>query len=481
MSSSHLIPLVVDLDGTLIKTDLLSETASRFLLEQPIRVFMLGVWLCEGKACLKSHLAQVADVDVAALPYNTELLTWLAEQKAQGRRIVLATASQRSLAEQVAAHLGLFDEVLATDAGVNLKSGTKRDALVSRFGEHGFDYIGNDWADMAVWQSAARAHVMSRSPRLIQAVRTHGNLGQVMDDGKPPVILALLQAMRPHQWMKNLLVFVPLLTAQQYGAGANVLLSLLAFVVFGLAASSVYLLNDLVDVTADRNHLRKRTRPFAAGNLPLIFGWVASPLLLVAAFSMAGLWLPWQFTAALAVYFVVTFAYSLRLKQVPVVDVLVLAGLYTMRIVAGAAAIGVALSFWLLSFSMFVFLSLALMKRYSELRAARATGQDSSLRGRGYESQDLELVSSMGASAGNTAVLLLALYVQDGQTARLYSSPTFIWLVCPLLLFWISRAWLITHRGSMHDDPVLFALKDRVSWATAMLIAVLFVLATVVP
>jgi 4-hydroxybenzoate polyprenyltransferase len=420
-------------------------------------------------------------MDIAALPYNMELLTWLGEQKAQGRRMVLATASPRLLADQIAEHLGLFDEVLATDAGVNLRSGAKRDALVSRFGERGFDYIGNDWADVQVWRSAAQSHVMSRSARLIQTVRNHGNLGQVMDDGKPATVWALLKAMRPHQWMKNLLVFVPLLAAHQYGASANVLLSLLAFVVFGLAASSVYLLNDLVDVTADRNHLRKRARPFAAGNLPLVYGWVAWPLLLGAAFSLAGLFLPWPFTAALGVYFVFTFAYSLRLKQVPVVDVLVLAGLYTMRIVAGAAAIGVALSFWLLSFSMFVFLSLALMKRYSELRAARATGHYISLRGRGYESQDLELVSSLGASAGNTAVLLLALYVQDGQTARLYSTPTFIWLACPLLLFWISRAWLITHRGNMHDDPVLFALKDRVSWAVAALIAVLFVLATVVP
>lgn len=441
---------------------------------------MLMIWLAKGKSLLKLRLAESTRIDVATLPYNEHLLTWLREERAQGRRIVLATASHRLLADQVARHLCLFDEVLATDDAINLKASAKRDALVSRYGERGFDYVGNDWPDMPVWKSAAQAHVVSHSKRLIDQIRSQGNLGRTLGDGKQPLAAALLEAMRPHQWIKNLLIFIPLLAAHRYGDSASVLQALLAFVAFGLAASSVYLFNDLVDVADDRHHPRKRKRPFAAGHLGLLQGWLAWPTLLVLSFALAGLVLTWQFAASVAVYFVLTVAYSLRLKQEPVVDVMTLAALYTLRIIAGAAAIAVPLSFWLLSFSMFIFLSLALIKRYSELKAARDDGQSGALRGRGYGPQDLELVSSLGCSAGYIAVLVLALYIQDSQTAALYAAPQFIWLACPLLLFWISRAWLIAHRGQMHDDPIVFALKDRVSWAMLALFAVVFVLARVV-
>lgn len=474
--------LVVDLDGTLIKTDLLAETFSRFLIEQPFRFFKLLVWLAEGKSALKSRLAESTSIDVASLPYNEELLSWLRAEKAQGRRVVLATASHRLLAEQVAVHLDLFDEVLATDGITNLKASAKRDALVCRYGEQGFEYVGNDWSDVTVWQSAAKAHVVSNSASLIEKVRSYGNLGVVMGDGKPPLAVALFKAMRPHQWMKNLLVFIPLLAAHQYMHVASVMQALLAFVVFGLTASSVYLLNDLVDVVDDRHHARKRHRPLASGNLSLLNGWAAWLVMLLFAFLLAGPVgdMPWRFMASLALYFVLTIAYSLRLKQAPIVDVLILATLYTLRIIAGAAAIAVPLSFWLLLFSMFVFLSLAFIKRYSELRAAREAGKVGILRGRGYDPQDLELVSSLGSSAGYTAVLVLALYVQDAHTASLYATPQLIWLACPLLLYWISRAWLIAHRGNMHDDPIVFALRDRVSWAILALFAAVFVLAKVV-
>ena len=474
--------LVVDLDGTLIKTDLLAETASRFLIDQPFRFFKLAVWLAEGKSALKSRLADSTSIDVASLPYNEELLTWLRAEKAQGRRIVLATASHRVLADQVAAHLDLFDEVLATDDTTNLKANAKRDALVKRYGERGFDYVGNDWPDISVWQAAAKSHVVSSSSRLIEKARSHGNLGVVMGDGKPPMAVALFKAMRPHQWMKNLLVFVPLLASHQYMNAVSLMQALLAFVVFGLTASSVYLLNDLVDVADDRHHARKRNRPLAAGDLSLLHGWIAWPVLLVLAFTLAGMvgGFLWRFTASMGIYFVLTVAYSLRLKQIPVVDVLTLAMLYTLRIIAGASAISVPLSFWLLSFSMFIFLSLAFIKRYSELRAARDAGKDGILRGRGYDPQDFELVASLGGSAGYTAVLVLALYIQDSNTASLYATPSLIWLACPLLLFWISRAWLIAHRGNMHDDPIVFALKDRVSWIVVALFGAVLVLAKVV-
>lgn len=475
-------PLVVDLDGTLIKTDLLAESANRFLIDQPLQFLKLLVWLVQGKCTLKFRLAQATRIDVEFLPYNEELLTWLRAQKELGRRLVLATASHRLLADQVAETLCLFDEVLATDASINLKGKTKRDVLVSRFGENGFDYVGNDWPDVDVWRSAAIAHTVSDSPRLIEKVRSHGNLGNVMSNGRPSLPRALIKAMRPHQWIKNMLIFIPLLAAHHYVYVSSLLQALTAFFVFGLTASSVYVLNDLVDVADDRHHSRKRNRPLAAGNLSLLHGWVTWPVLLISAFILAGpvCGLPSAFLLSLAVYFVLTVAYSLRLKQIPIVDVLTLSTLYTMRIIAGAAAIAVPLSFWLLSFAMFVFLSLAFIKRYSELRMARDAGQIGILRGRGYDPKDLELVSSLGGSAGYAAVLVLALYIQDDRTASLYSTPSIIWLACPLLLFWISRVWLITHRGNMHDDPIVFAMRDRLSWVVAALFMSVFVLAKVV-
>jgi 4-hydroxybenzoate polyprenyltransferase len=480
MSTSQILPLVVDLDGTLIKTDLLHETASAYLIAKPWGVGMVLWWLLRGKGELKAQLAEHAHVDLTAMPYHTELLEWLRIRKAQGQRLVLATASHQILADQVEEHLGIFDEVLGSTASANLKSDAKRAALVSHFGDKGFEYVGNDWADIPVWGSAAKAHVVSRNRGLIDAAGQSCPLGEVFSDGKPIFVKGLFKAMRPHQWMKNILVFVPLMAAHLFINRVSVLYALLAFLVFGLTASSVYLLNDLVDVANDRRHARKRLRPFASGTLSLLHGWLAWPILLGLGFALATVALSGSFVAAMAVYFGLTLAYSLWLKQIPMLDVLTLAALYTLRIIAGAAAIGVPLTFWLLSFSMFLFLSLAFIKRYSELKAARQNGQSQVLHGRGYSPHDLELVANLGGSAGYTSVLVLALYIQDAHTASLYARPHTIWLACPLLLFWISRAWLIAHRGQMHDDPIVFALKDRVSWVLGALFIGVFLAAKVI-
>jgi 4-hydroxybenzoate polyprenyltransferase len=464
MSEIKFRPIAVDLDGTLIRTDLLVESVSLFLIQHPFQFFKLFFWLILGKPKLKAELARCVQLDASALPYNTDVLDWLRAEKTAGRRLVLATASHRILAEQVAQHLSLFDEVLATEGDANLKSTAKAQALINRFGNGGFDYVGNDWPDVQVWAKAHTAHVVDAPASLLSRAQAQGTLGQVFDSSMPSKLSALLKAMRLHQWMKNLLVFVPLIAAHQYADAQRDGLALMAFVIFSLTASSVYLLNDLVDVQDDRHHALKRNRPFASGALSLITGWATWPALLLVAVVFSALLMPVLFSVSLGVYFVLTVAYSLQLKQLAVVDVLTLAALYTLRIIAGAAAINVAVSFWLLLFSMFIFLSLALIKRYSELKVARDAGKTGALRGRGYEPDDLELVSSLGGSAGFIAVLVLALYIQDGQAAHLYATPQVIWLACPVMLFWISRAWLIAHRGRMHDDPIVFALNDKVSW-----------------
>jgi 4-hydroxybenzoate polyprenyltransferase len=339
------------------------------------------------------------------------------------------------------------------------------------------DLVGNDSADLEVWRFAGRAHVVGASPGLLSRAKAQGNLGQVFANAGPSWAVALFKALRPHQWVKNLLVLVPLFAAHRYGDQASLALALLAFVAFGLAASSVYLLNDLVDLGDDRHHPRKRRRPLASGDLSLVSGWLTWPLLLLCAFALSALLLPPLFTGILAVYFLATLAYSLRLKRMAIVDVVTLAGLYTLRIIAGVAAISVPLSFWLLTFSMFLFLSLAFVKRYSELKTAGDAGGHGQIRGRGYSVGDMPMVSTMGTAAGSIAVLVLALYIQDSHTAELYHTPRLIWLACPLLLYWISRVWLIAQRGQMHDDPIVFALKDRTSWLVAACFLGVFVLA----
>ena len=472
-------PLVVDLDGTLIKTDLLVESANEQLVANPLNALKLLGWLQQGKANLKAHLADLSQIDPVSLPYNKVVVAWLHQQKALGRTIILATASHCLLADKVATHLGFFDEVFATEGALNLKAQNKRNALVERFGERGFDYVGNDEPDIVVWQSARKAYVVSSSPEFISRVKALGNLEEIFSAEQLPRGLALTKALRPHQWIKNLLIFVPLLAAHRFTDWVSLFNAVLAFVIFGLTASSVYILNDLADVADDRHHHRKRFRPFASGNLSLLTGWLAWPLLLLTAFILGSIFLPLSFTAVLGAYFILTLAYSLRLKQSAMLDVLTLAGLYTIRIIAGAAAIAVPLSFWLLTFSMFVFLSLAFIKRFSELKSARHSGHEGNIRGRGYVHQDLELVSSMGSGAGYLSVLVLALYIQDVHTAELYATPQVIWLACPILLYWISRAWLIAHRGQMHDDPIVFAIKDRVSWIVGGCFLGVFALAKV--
>lgn len=472
-------PVVVDLDGTLLKSDTLFETANELMFANPLNLFKIAVWLHQGKVILKSQLAKMSNIDPVTLPYNNSVVAWLHDQKTLGRRLILATASHRLLADKVATHLGFFDEVLATEGELNLKAQNKRDVLVERFGESGFDYVGNDEPDMVVWQSARKAYVVSSSPAFISRVKALGNLEKVFSAELLPRGFALTKALRPHQWIKNLLIFVPLLAAHLFTDGISLFNSALAFVIFGLTASSVYILNDLADVDDDRHHHRKRFRPFASGNLSLLTGWLAWPLLLLTAFILGSTFLPLSFTGVLGAYFVLTLAYSLRLKQSAMLDVLTLAGLYTIRIIAGAAAIAVPLSFWLLTFSMFVFLSLAFIKRFSELKSARHSGHEGNIRGRGYVHQDLELVSSMGSGAGYLSVLVLALYIQDVHTAELYAAPQVIWLACPILLYWISRAWLIAHRGQMHDDPIVFAIKDRVSWIVGGCFLGVFALAKV--
>jgi 4-hydroxybenzoate polyprenyltransferase len=466
-------PLVVDLDGTLIRSDILIESGFAYLKATPHRFYEPLVWLARGgKPGLKAGFAEATNVDVSVLPYDPAVLEWLKEERNAGRSLALATASHERYAQAIAAHLGLFDKTFASDSNVNLSSHKKRDRLVAEYGEKGFDYAGNSQDDIAVWQSAERAYVVNPSNGVERAARKIGNVERVIES-RPPSAKTWAKSLRLHQWLKNLLIFVPLLAAHKLRSPELVVAAMLAFLTFGLCASSVYLLNDLLDLEDDRHHPVKRKRPFASGALPLTWGLGLFPVLLVGAFAGAWASLPWRFCVVLLGYYALTLAYSMYLKRQVMVDVVVLAMLYTIRIVAGTAAIGGNLTFWLLAFSMFIFLSLALVKRYAELHSMKERGLVKT-RGRGYVASDLSLISSLGTSSGYLAVLVLALYIQDGNTASLYRHPQVIWLACPLLLYWISRTWIIAHRGLMHDDPIVFAARDRVSLAVVALVGLVF-------
>ena len=458
--SSLLPPLVVDLDGTLFKTDLLLESFFSLLRQAPLAALAVPFCLLKGRAHLKREIASRVRLDAALLPYRTALLEHLRIERGKGRSIVLATASDELLAQQVADHLQLFDSVLASDGNANLSGERKRERLVSQLGERGFDYAGDGSVDLPVWASARKAIVVNPNPRLLRAAGKVAAVESVFDDSRPS-LAEYLKALRPQQWLKNLLVFVPVLAAHRFNESALMLRSLLAFAAFCCCASTGYLLNDLLDLSADRHHPRKRLRPFASGRLPLSYGLVMIPALLVlgcvlAAFGSRLL------VGAVLLYLALTLTYSFYIKTVALLDCLVLAGLYTLRIMGGAAAVAIWPSPWLLAFSMFLFVSLAFVKRYDELVVMRGVDGDHA-KARGYEISDAELLASKGTASGYMAALVLALYISSSAAKALYRRPEFMWFLVPLLLYWVGRMWLVAHRGKMIDDPLVFALRDRTS------------------
>lgn len=466
---SSALPLCVDLDGTLVRSDVLVESLLLLIKHNPLTVLLLPWWLLRGRAYVKQQIARRVRLNVASLPYQTDLLQFLTEQYQTGRRLVLATAADIKIAREVAGYLGIFSDVVASDGIRNLSGARKLDALRARFGE-GFDYAGNAPVDLPIWREARGAIAVNCGETLLRKARRDCRVREVFGRRSPATSLrAMVKAMRMHQWVKNLLIFVPLLMAHDLSLGLW-LNAAVAFVAFSLCSSSVYLLNDLLDLEADRLHPKKRSRPFAAGELPLATGLIGAPLLLAGALALA-LLLPPAFMLALTGYFALTLAYSFYLKQVVLLDALVLALLYTSRIFAGTYAIDVPLSHWLLGFSMFLFLSLALVKRYSELHLLRQQNREAA-KGRGYFAGDLEQLANLGAAAGYISVLVLALYISSAEVTIHYSRPGLLWLVCPPLLYWVSRVWLIAHRGQMHHDPIVFAIKDRASYVVGLLAGV---------
>lgn len=469
------LPLCVDCDGTLLRTDLLHEAIFRLMKQSLFSLLLLPYWLLRGKAFMKAQLADRVIIDATLLPYNESLINYLKSERDEGRQIVLATASHHKFAKAVAEHLGIFNKVVATNSNMNLSGSNKANLLMEMFGERGFDYVGNSRVDLNVWRHAAGAVVVNASTSLANEVAQVCKLVKIFPL-ESRQLSHYLKALRLHQWLKNILIFLPLLAAHKVTDFQLVTNAVEAFLAYGLCASSVYLLNDLLDLPSDRAHPRKRNRPFASGAIPIIHGVLLIPLLLAAAFTIS-LMLPNLFLLVLFSYYLVTLIYSIWLKNNMLIDVISLAGLYTFRIIAGAAATSIAPSFWLLAFSMFLFLSLALVKRYSELLIVLQENKVNAS-GRGYHVNDLPLLMNLGVASGLLSVLVMALYLNSPDVNKLYENPQILWVILPFLLYWISRAWLKAHRGEMHDDPVIFAVQDRISIYTALVISVVILLAT---
>jgi 4-hydroxybenzoate polyprenyltransferase len=452
-------PLCLDVDGTLTAARPAHEQLLWFVKHAPRTLLSLLSGRGARRAAFWSAVATGSRIAVESLPYREELIDWLRAERAGGRRIVLLTNNDRRTAERIAEHLGIFDEVLDAQPLARDAATDWRAALLARFGSGGFDYVTANPTDEAVW-SVARGTVVIGGSELAGQVARHSTVLRVFTPPRHSWRI-WLRAMRLHQWVKNVLVFVPALLAHTFFSAAILREALLAFLAFGLCASSVYICNDLLDLDSDRRHFRKRRRPFAAATLSVRDGLTAAALLLIAAAAVA-LITGRTFAIALALYYALTWAYSLRLKRIALLDVMILAGLYTIRIIGGAAATGVALSFWLLAFSVFIFLSLGFVKRYAELEVAarshRLVGH-----ARGYGSDDLPVILSLGTASGYCSIVVIAVYINSADSMVLYRHHQALWLICPLLLFWISRIWMLTARGHMNDDPVVFALRDRVS------------------
>ncbi len=466
-------PLVVDLDGSLLRTDSLLELTLAFSRIRWLNVFVLVRLLFSDRATLKSELTRRTAFDVSSLPLRQEVVELIDQAKKEGRMVVLATASDQVLAQRVSDTVIAFDEALASTPGNNLKGANKADALIERFGDKGFDYVGNDTPDVVVFNKAHTAYVVEPSGALLRKASVANEHVHILGH-RHRNAGALFRSLRPHQWVKNVLIFLPALAAQSL-APDNALPLIIAFVLFSAMASAVYVTNDLLDLSSDRAHPAKKNRPFASGELPIPVGLILSPALGFGALLGSWLLLGPLFALVIAGYGTATLAYSLWLKRVILVDVFTLSGLYGLRLVAGAVAFGIAISPWLAAFATFAFLSLALVKRFIEMSDSRNGGAE--LPGRGYLKTDAPLIALLGVVSGFVGGVVLALYLEDPDTIEAYSNPLLLWGAVPVWLFWISRTWFLAHRGTLKEDPVLFAVTDWPSYLAGFLLATAFVLA----
>ncbi|VAW90845.1 hypothetical protein MNBD_GAMMA21-582 [hydrothermal vent metagenome] len=453
--------ICVDLDGTLVHTDTLYELCILALKQNLLLIFALPIWLFKGKAFFKAKLSSHAEIPTETLLYNDAVIEYLKNKKADGANIYLVTASHQNVANAVAKHLGFFADQFGSTEHNNIKGKNKADFLNARFGEFGYEYIGNDDSDLNVWESSSRAVVVSENEHLFEKAKKINKDVISLPSLNKSSLKSYFKLMRPHQWVKNVLILVPLVLSHSVTDVDKVLLSAIGFILFSLTASGIYVFNDLVDISNDRVHPIKSKRPIAAGEVSVLHGVVLGLLLWIISLSVAYFNFDFLFLILLG-YIVLNFLYSFLLKRLVLVDVVVLAGFYIIRIITGAVIVKVALSFWLITFSLFMFFSLALAKRYSEI--ALYTRESTEVKGRGYIREDEFITTILGVASGLVSVLVMALYIHDDRTRIMYSDSNWLWITIPALLYWVSRLWLLAHRKLLAEDPIRFAIRDKESY-----------------
>ncbi len=460
-SDAQIFPLCVDLDGTLVNTDTFIESLIGNLNNLAVLIRIPG-WLLQGKAKVKAKLAGQTKLNPALLPFNKNLLNYLSQQKASGRRLVLVTAANERIAEAISRHLGLFDEVISSNESTNLRGKEKAKLLVERFGNRRFSYVGNDRTDLHTWAHAYTAILVNAPDSVAKRAANFTTIEERFTD-RPNKTKALLRMLRPYQWVKNILVFVPIITSAALSNLNAWFSALMMFIAFCSTASAIYVINDLYDLDADRQHPSKRKRPLASGALPIAIGFVMIPILLIVGLTFAIATRVPVVVPLLICYAACSIAYSIKLKTMPLVDIFTLALLYSIRLISGGEATGYHVSPWLMAFAGFLFLNLAIIKRVAELKIVIKSGDQQICR-RSYRTEDLLVIQTFGIASGFISSLVLALYIQSYTAVSLYANPQALWLIVPIILFWQCRLWLSTSRGHMHDDPIVYAAKDWVTW-----------------
>jgi len=469
------VPLVVDLDGTLTVTDTLHESFARLLFEDPLAALVALTRIPRGAAVVKRFIVTRCAPEPAGLPYRTDLIALLKTEKARGRALHLVTAADQQIADAVAAELGLFDSATGSDGARNLKAERRCTHLRERFPD-GYIYAGDAMADLPVFREAQAVILCDAAPPTEAAVAASGAQVLARFRRVPQPWRAWLSATRVHQWTKNLLLFVPLFVGHAYHDPRQVAAAALGFALLCALSSATYLINDLADLEADRHHPSKQHRPFASGQLSVAHGLIVAPLLILGALAGAYALAP-PFAAALFGYLALTSAYSFRLKRIALVDVFVIGVLFTTRIVMGAEVIGIGHSPWLLSFALAFFLSLALAKRHGEvMQAARAQADE--IAGRGYQGNDWPITLTFGIGVGLVSVVIMLLYMaNDAMPSGFYHKSAWLYAIPALLTLWLMRIWLLSNRMQLHDDPVVFALRDRPSLILGLAVLIAFYLA----
>lgn len=472
------LPLIVDLDGTLLATDTLYESFVQNFFSQPIKTLAACLELRKGKAALKTALSELGGVETRTMPKNSELVAYLEAEKANGRSIHLVTAAHQTIASQISQESGLFESATGSSKETNLKSSRKAEYLKKTYPD-GFVYAGDDQADLPVWRAASAAIPVGVKPSVARSLAAQDTPIEARIDGvtKGGSLRKWLKALRLHQWSKNILLFVPIVLSHSYDNPALVLKTLLGFIIMGLVASGTYILNDLSDLSADRQHSTKHRRPFAAGAIAVQEGFLVMLILIVggvcAAFALQPL-----FGAGILLYLVTTLSYSLWLKLIALLDVFILSLLYAIRVLLGLILVSAVLSAWLLAFSFFFFYSMSLAKRHVELIRSDVAPNEM-IPGRGYKPSDWPLTLNLGGASAVAAIIVIVLYLtEEAFPSGSYSTTGFLWAAPVLIALWVQRIWLLAHRGDLDDDPVAFAVKDPVSIALGITMA-LFVAAAI--